>query len=83
MLWVVGDNSELGTSSGDEGREEVGLEVSEGARLEEVGLKDSGGTFEDVGLRDSGVSQGRNKDEGIRRLALGESRYPPRWWNPP
>ena len=49
MLWVVGDSSEVGTSSGDEGREEVGLEVSEGARLEEVGLKDSGGTFEDVG----------------------------------
>ena len=45
---------------------EGGLEVSDGARLEEVGLRDSAGTLEDVGLRDSGVSQGRNKEHGIR-----------------
>ena len=45
---------------------EGGLEVSDGARLEEVGLRDSVGTLEDVGLRDSGVSHGRNREDGIR-----------------
>ena len=52
---------------------EGGLEVSDGARLEEVGLRDSAGTLEDVGLRDSGVSQGRNKEDGIRNWRGGLS----------
>ena len=70
-------------SSGDDGREESGdeelggLEDSEGATLDEVGLKDSAGSLEEVGLRDSGVSQGRKSDEGMRRLA-GETRNPSR-----
>ena len=50
---------------------EGGLEVSDGARLEEVGLSDSAGTLEEVGLRDSGVSQGRNKEDGIRNWSGG------------
>lgn len=50
---------------------EGGLEVSEGARWEEVGLRDSAGPLEDVGLRDSGVSQGRNKEDGIRNWSGG------------
>ena len=50
---------------------EGGLEVSDGARLDEVGLRDSGGTLEDVGLRDSGVSQGRKREDGIRNWSGG------------
>ena len=53
-------------------RLEGGLEVSEGALLEEEGLMDSAGPLEEVGLKDSGVSQGLNKEEGMTRWA-GES----------
>ena len=58
-------------SSGEEEEglrlEYVGLEDSEGAMLEDVGLKDSGAALEEVGLNDSGVSHGRNKADGIKR----------------
>ena len=76
----LGEISELDSAGEEEVEESVeelgliwegGLEVSEGARLEEVGLRDSGGTLEEVGLRDSGVSQGRNKEEGIRNWRGG------------
>lgn len=51
------------SASGEDGSEEGGLVVSDGA--EELGLRDSGARLEEVGLRDSGVSQGRNSEEGM------------------
>ena len=57
-------------SSGDEDEglrlEKGGLEDSEGAVLDDVGLKDSGAALEEVGLNDSGVSHGLNRTDGIR-----------------
>ena len=59
------------SASGEDGSEEGGLLVSDGAEAEEVGLRDSGARLEEVGLRDSGVSQGRNKEDGIRNWSGG------------
>ena len=53
------------SASGEDGSEEGGLVVSDGAEAEEVGLRDSGARLEEVGLRDSGVSHGRNSEEGM------------------
>ena len=45
--------------------------MSEVAQWEEDGLRDSAGPFEDVGLRDSGVSQGRNREDGMMNWRPG------------
>ena len=74
-LGEISEDDSAGEELAEESEEglicEGGLEVSDGARLDELGLRDSAGTLEDVGLRDSGVSQGRNKEDGIRNWRGG------------